>query len=191
MTVTAALAGMDEITSHVAGASRSVQAFSRSRSFEYLRSAIREMAAAGNLRALTPATFVVRRRTLVRGWAEVLKAIEQSYDRTYDPNDPNNRPRLGLPDPRYARDAQARAAAEAAIAANQQKVTRAAYYHDLAIMDMLAEATMKAELAQFRRVEPDGTDADFPALDEILRRAGLSSARRAKIDAMFDAHPGP
>ena len=44
---------------------------------------------------------------------------------------------------------------------------------------------MKAALDLWRRVEPNGTPADFEALDAILQQAGLSTARRTKIDAMF------
>ncbi len=180
----------DNVTVHVAVASRAAQAFSRSHSLLDLRPAIDEMVSAGNLPGFKPDTFVAQRRTLVRGWAQVLKAIEQSYDPTYDPNDRNNWPVWGVPDPQYIKDPQTRAAAVAALAANDQKVKRMSYYHDLHVLDRLAQTTLKVELDQLRRLAPDGTDADFAALDAILQQAGLSSALRTKVNAMFYARSG-
>lgn len=180
----------DEITVHVSSSSRAVQAFSSSHSLADLRTAVDEMVAAGNLHALKPDTFVAQRRTLVRGWGQVFKAIEDSYDPTYDPNDRNNWPAWGLPDPQGVQDPKARAAAVAAITANQQKIKRASYYHDLNVIDLIAQNALKVQLNQFRKVEPDGTDADFAGLDGILQRSGLSHARRMKINAMFYARPG-
>lgn len=180
----------DNVTAHVGDASRAAQAFSRSHSFVDIRSAIDAMVSAGNLPGFKSGTFVAQRRTLVGGWAQVLKAIEQSYDPTYDPNDRNNWPVWGLPDPQYIKDPQTRAAAVAALAANDQKVKRMSYYHDLHVLDALAQNTLKMELDQLRRMAPDGTDADFAALDAILQRAGLSSALRTKIDSLFYARPG-
>jgi hypothetical protein len=168
----------DNVTVHVGAASRSAQAFTRSHAFVDLRAAIDEMVSAGNLPGFQPDTFVAQRRTLVGGWAHVLKAIKQSYDPTYDPNDRNNWPVWGLTDPQYAKDPQTRAAAVAALAANDQKVKRMSFYHDLHVLDLLAQNTLKVELDQLRRLAPDGTDADVAALDTILQQAGLSSALR-------------
>ena len=64
------------------------------------------------------------------------------------------------------------------------------HYLDVQNVDLLAQSSMKAQLNQFRKVEPDGTDADFAMLDGILQQAGLSSARRTKINSMFYARPG-
>jgi hypothetical protein len=180
----------DAVTVHVGAASRAAQAFSRSHSIADLRPAIDEMVSAGNLPGFKPDTFVAQRRTFVRGWAQVLKVIEQSYDPTYDPNDRNNWPAWGFGDPQYIKDPQMQAAAVAALAANDQKVKRMAFYHDRRVLDMLAQATLKVQLDQLRRVAPDGTDADFAELDAILQQAGLSSALRTKINAMFYARPG-
>lgn len=187
---TATSPASDELSTHVDGSSRALQAYARSHAFSDLRAAVNEMEAAVNLHALKPDTFVNQRRTLVRGWAQVLKAIERSYDPTYDPNDPNNRPISGLPDPQGISDPKERAWAVAALAANPKKLERASYYHDLSIIDLRAQTLLKTSLDLFRKVEPDGTPPDFAALDGIVQRAGLSSARRTKIDAMFYARPG-
>ena len=160
----------DDVTVHTAGASRALQTYSRSHSIGDLRAAVYEMVAAGNLHALKPDTFVVQRRTVVRGWAQVLKAIEDSYDPTFDPADPKNRPVWQH--------------------ATQQQLARMNHYLDVQHVDMLAQSSLKVQLDQFRKVEPDGTDADFAALDGILQHAGLSSARRMKINSMFYARPG-
>jgi hypothetical protein len=191
VTATAATPASDEVSAHVDGSSRALQIFARSHSLADLRSAVDEMEAAVNLHALKPDNFVAQRRTLVRGWAQLVKTIEQSYDPTYDPNDRNNRPISGLPDPQSIPDPNGRAWAEAALAANSEKIRRASYYHDLLIIDMRAQTELKTSLDLFRKVEPDGTLPDFAALDGILRQAGLSTARRTKIDAMFYARPGP
>jgi hypothetical protein len=60
-------------------------------------------------------------------------------------------------------------------------------YHDLHVIDLLALNSLKVQLNQLRKFEPDGTDGDFAALDGILKEAGLSNARRLKIDTMFYA----
>ncbi|HEY0396318.1 MAG TPA: hypothetical protein VGD01_17675 [Candidatus Elarobacter sp.] len=181
----------DEVTAHANTSSRALQAFAHSRSFADLRLAVDEMEAAVNLHALKPETFVAQRRTLVRGWAQVLKAIEQSYDPAYDPNDRNNWPIRGLPDPQTIPDPTERARVAAALAANSEKIRRASYYHDLSVIDLRAQTLLKTSLDLFRKVEPDGTPADFAALDGILQQAGLSSTRRTKIDAMFYARSAP
>jgi hypothetical protein len=188
--VVAQVPATDNVTVHVGGASRAAQAFSRSHSLVDLRSAIDEMVSAGNLPGFKPDTFVAQRRTLVSGWARVLKAIEQSYDPTFDPNDRSNWPVWGLPDSKYIGDSQLRGAAVAALAANDQKVKRMSSYHDVHVLDLLAQNTLKVELDQLRKVAPDGTDADSAALDAILQQAALSRALRTKIDAMFYARAG-
>ncbi len=177
----------DNVAVHVAAASRAADTFAQSRSLADLRSAIDEMVSAANLPGFKATTFVAQRRTLVTGWAQVLKVIEQSYDPSFDPNDRTNWPVWGLPDPRSISDPALRAAAVAANAANDQKVKRISAYHDLHVLDLLAQHTMKFELDRLRTLAPDGTDADFTALDAILRRAGLSSALRTKLDTMFYA----
>jgi hypothetical protein len=189
-TTTAATPASDELATHVASSSRALQTFTRSHSFADLSSAVDEMEAASNLHALRPDTFVAQRRTYVRGWAQVLKAIEQSYDPAYNPNDPNDRPISGLPDPQSIPDPNRRATVAALVAANPQKLARASYYHDLLVIDMRAQALLRVTLDQFRKVEPDGTPPDYAALDGILQQAGLSAARRTKIDALFYARGG-
>jgi hypothetical protein len=182
---TPARAVPDEIAEHVAGSARALQMYARSHAFGDLTAAVDELEAGVNVHLLEPETFVAQRRTLVRGFTRVLKTIEQSYDPTYDPNDPKSRPKLGLSEFEGSPDPKFRAWVAAEIAANPEKIRRASYYHDLMVIDMRAQTLLKVTLDLLRKVEPSGTPADFDALDGILQQAGLSAARRAKIDAMF------
>ncbi len=65
-------------------------------------------------------------RSAVDVMVSAFKAIEQSYDPTYDPYDRNNWPIIGLRDPRDIQDPKERAWTEATLAANPQKMKRAA-----------------------------------------------------------------
>ncbi|HEY4440690.1 MAG TPA: hypothetical protein VGN14_09545 [Candidatus Elarobacter sp.] len=179
----------DYTTSRIRASACHLHAYSRSHSFEDLRSAVIEMVGAGDNRDLTkPEDFIEQRRVLVRGWAAVLAVVEQAYDPTYDPNDQSQWPILGL-NPQMIQDPDQRAAEWALVAANDEKVKRASYYHDLRIIDGLAQSSLKAQLAFFRRRAPKGTDADFATLDGIVKDAGLSDALRAKIDLLFSPPP--
>jgi hypothetical protein len=181
----------DDLQLHVANSAQALQRFADTRSLGDLRTAVDEMGFALNPDAFTAQTFVAQRRVLVRGWAKVIKTIELSYDPTYDPHDPSNAPQWGLPDPQLIHDPQARQLAIAALAENERRVKRAAYYHDLTIIDLGAQAHLRMSLALLRRIAPAGTPPDAVALDGILQDAAISSARRAKIDALFSASPGP
>jgi hypothetical protein len=174
---------------HIANSSAALQRFAASHSFADLRTAADEMGFAGDVNEFKPQTFIAQRRTLVRGWANVIRAIEQSYDPTYDPNDPANRLYWGLPDPQSIQDPKVRASAVAALAANQRNIERSAYHRQVWVLDRQAQTGLHLTLDLLRKVEPDGTPSDFAALDGILQQAGISSARRAKIDAMFYARP--
>lgn len=188
--LTEAAAG-DQLETHLTASSHYLHLYKASHSLKDLDSAVDEMGSAVNIDAFKPQTFIAQRRTLVRGWATVLRAIEQSYDPTYDPSDPNNQVIWELPDPRYIADPKAHALAVAAIAANQQNSRRAAYYHDVQNIDLRAQSLLQMSLNLLRQVEPVGTPPDFIALDGILRQAGISDTRRTKIDAMFYARPEP
>ncbi len=185
-----AIASNTALDSHVSASSQALQRFSSSRSLSDLRAAVVEMETALQLDSFPSASFVSQRRTLVRGWAAVVKTIEGAYDPTYDFNNPSNRPQWGLPDPNSITDPSAHAQAVAAVAANDVRIKKAAYYHDLSVLDATAQAALQNALDLLRSVEPEGTSADFPALDAILRQSGMSSARRAKIDALFYSRGG-
>ena len=144
----------DETAAHVDAASRALETFARSHDFGDLRSAVDEMVAAGDLRALKRETFVAQRRTFVRGWARVLKVIEQSYDPTYDPNDQKNWPITGL-NPAWAPTPEERAREEALLAANPEKLRRSYYYFDVAHIDLLAMVTLRVQLGQFSQSRTD------------------------------------
>jgi hypothetical protein len=152
---------------------------------------------------LTPGNFIATRRTFVRGWAEVLKAIEQSYDPTFDPHNPDDIPvncvtppleasgrQLPCTDPKYIVDPKARAAYVDAIAKNDEKNARAMHYTKVLLLDQQAMSSLSLTLDLLRKIAPDGASADFVQLDSILQQVGLSDARRTEIDAMFYARPG-
>jgi len=185
---------LDDANAHLAAASRAMQQFDASRAPADLRPAIDELTAASNtqvFRRLSAGAFVTQRRTLVAAWAEVLKRIQQSYDPAYDPHSRANWLVWGLPVPEYVHDPQERAAVVAAIKANDEKAKRAGAWHDVMVVDVLAQAILRVVLSQLHKVAPDGAGDDFAALDAILRRAGLSDATRENIDGCTDPFSAP
>jgi hypothetical protein len=140
----------------------------------------------------SPADYVALRRTVVQGWAEILKAIEQSYDPAFDPSNPKDLPNTCvLPDlgsvtsnvsPDQIPDPKARAAHEDALQANAVKRQRARQWHDVHMLDQEAMALLRGHLQTFAAA---GAPSDYSALDAILHQAGISSSRRAKIDKML------
>ena len=180
--------------------SQALARFASSHSMSDLRSAVDALDGTIDIGNLTPENFISTRRAIVGAYARVLKAIEQSYDPTFNPSNPADLPEVcvkapeGLPsctDPMDVKNAQARAAYVAAIQANALKANRAARYQQLYNLDQGAMVGLSMSLDLLRKVAPTNIGPDFAALDGILRQAGLSDARRAKIDAMFYARPQP
>ncbi|HTX59168.1 MAG TPA: hypothetical protein VMH02_05770, partial [Verrucomicrobiae bacterium] len=157
---------------------------------------IRTLTSAPDTATIKPKNIVSGRRTIVRAWAQVLRAIERSYDPTFNPNDPRNMPEECLipprepdgtqepscADPNDVRDPKARAAYTEAIRANDLKIERWNNYWSLKDRDDAAMTSLQMQLKLFRE---ESAPPDFAALDRILRQAGLSDARRKEIDAMF------
>ncbi len=186
-------------------AMQSLQRYKSSHSFSDLRSAIYTMQTAADIGSLTTSNFITERRTLVRGWALILKAIEQSYDPNFNPDDPNDIPDScvvpprepngrqapACADPQEVQDPQARAQYIADIRANDLKRQRTSRYRQLFNIDEAAMGSLQMALDLFRKVAPEGAAPDFAALDGILRQAGLSEVRREKLDAYFYAAAAP
>lgn len=197
----AATAGQTD--AQIAVALQALQRYDSSGSLSDLTSAVSTMDGTVNLDALTPQNFVARRRALVQAWAQILKSIEQSYDPTYNPNDPSNIPqpcvtpppdangaRLpGCSNPNVIQDPSARAKYLAAIEANKQVTQRWNNYWGLVKLDLRAMRVLQMSLQLLQSVAPDGEGADFTALDAIVQQAGISQARRAKIDGFFYQNP--
>src|SRR6185312_9538087 len=135
-----------------------------------------------------------QRRALVQGWANILRAIEQSYDPTFDveahlscpvPLEANGQQSLPCSDPSVIQDRRARVSYAASLAAYRSYVHREDQYERLGLLDRRAMSILEMSLDLFRKVAPRGTQPDFVALDRILEQAGITLARRTKIDAML------
>jgi hypothetical protein len=186
-------------------AMQALQRYSSSHSFSDLRSAISTMQTAADIGSLTPTNFIAERRTLVHGWALILKAIEQSYDPTFHPNNPSDVPNScvvpprepsgrqapACADPEEVQDPKARADYISAIKANDLKRQRTNRYRQLFNIDEEAMSSLEMTLTLLRKIAPEGATPDFPALDGILRQAGLSQSRREQIDRYFYAGGAP
>jgi len=185
--------------------SQALNRFQTTHSLNDLQAAVASMDGTIDITQLTPGNFIATRRMLVQGWAQVLKAIEQSYDPTYDPKDRNQQPSdCVVPpvepsgrrahtcgNPNDVLDPGTRAAYIDAIQQNQEKIRRSSHYITVHLLDERAMTTLSMALDLLRSLAPEGAGADFPALDNILQRARISEARRSEIDAMFYARPGP
>jgi len=158
--------------------------FNSTHSLSTLRTAIGTMYSSINTQTIAPQDLVTIRRSRMQAWAKILQAIEQSYDPTYNPNDPRQMPvdcvACTFPQGRPTADQQA--AYEAAVQANNAKEARVQHYLQVQRLDDRAMASIHAELWLF---EMAGAPPDYAALDAIFRQAGLSAARVSKIDTML------
>jgi hypothetical protein len=182
----------DQTKARIATALQGLQRYYSSHSLEDLHGAVDALTSAVDMNAIKHRNRLVRRRTVVQAWAQVLREVELSYDPTFDPNDrpatclvpPREASGRQLPscaDPSDIQDPAARAVYVAALQANDHKIQQANHYQELRNIDDDAMLSLRLNLAGFHTVTP----ADSAALDGILRRAGLSESRRTKIDAMF------
>lgn len=185
----------DETKSRVASSLDDLQRFNVTNSLDDLQASIDSLSSAVQLRTIASRHIVGRRRLVVRAWAQILHTIEASSDPTFDPTNPRDLPLMcivppreangeqlpGCADPRDLQDPVARAAYVAAIKANAAKAQRMDFQTLLRHLDDDAMLSLRLSLADFRkRARPDPA-----ALDEIVRQAGISDARRQKVDAMF------
>jgi hypothetical protein len=183
----------------ISAAQEALVRYKATHSLEDLRSVVSTMGGTVNIRELTPENLILERRNLVRAWAQILKAIEQSYDPTFDPNE-----RLACPEPPAAQGIQLppcvspaavnNPAARAAYLAELNKyygyVRRVSYYRQLRNVDDWAMLSLRMSLDLYRQVAPKGVSADFDALDTILQQAALGGARRSRIEQMLQPPVG-
>jgi hypothetical protein len=150
--------------------------------------------------AWTASNFVEARRSLARSYATVLKAIEDAYDPTYNPNDTRNLPGLCVPPPRVAgaqpcmdpkqvADPAARAKYEQAIADNERKKERLAYYMQVKLVDEHAMSDLSATLRVLSKIAPSGIGSDSQALLRIFSAAGITAHRLTGIKGMIEGKP--
>jgi hypothetical protein len=119
--------------------------------------------------------------------------IEQSYDPSFDPRNPNDLPQSciipgegGLlcgADPQEIHDLKARAAYVAALRENEAKRQRASYYVTLNHIDDDAMASLELTLKFLRIIAHKEIPPDAAALEDILQKAGLSDSRCKELDS--------
>ena len=170
----------------VTTAMRELQSFNSTHSLSTLGTAIDTLGRAADLHAIAPEDFVTSRRSLMQAWARILQTIEQSYDPTYDPNDPRQRAVDCVPCtfPQGSPTADEQPAYQAAVQANNVKIARSQHYLQVHQLDELAMANVRIDLRLF---EMAGAPPDYAALDTIFRQANLSEARLSAIDTMLNA----
>lgn len=176
-----------------------LQRYKTSHSLDDLRATLYSLQSDVDLDAMTPDNFIDARRALVRGWAKLLKQVELAYDPTFDPSRkfscplpeslPNAIGARPCSDPSIIQDAQARAEYSKKLNDMRTQLKRAGDYQQLLNFDQLAMADLALTLNLLRKVAPEAAGSDFPALDSVLQSAGLSEARRTKIDAMLYGNP--
>jgi hypothetical protein len=163
-----------------------------SRSLDDLQSTVSALTSIVDVPRMRTRHYIARRPAIVQAWAQVLRAIELSYDSTVDLNDlpvscvtpPMEASGKQLPpcaDPNEITDLQTRAKYISAIQANELKMARVNFQTRLRLIDDQAMLSLRMNLDSFRAV----THPDFVALDQILGQAGLSATRRKKIDAIL------
>jgi hypothetical protein len=185
----------DKTEARIATAMTGLQRFQSSHSLDDLRATSHALFSAVDRTAIKTGDFPARRRSVVTAFAQVLSQIEALSDPTFDPNDVKNFPQVCLTpdrepdgrqlpscaDPNDISDSATRARYVAAIKANELKIKRIGEQHTLRNLDHGTMQELQIVLRGFHSNAP----SDGVALDNILRQAGISDARRAKINAMF------
>ncbi len=88
-------------------------------------------------------------------------------------------------DPDQVADPTLRAQYASAVAANEQKRKNLSHYGAVHRLDNEATGLFAATISTLNQIAPEGAGADFNALDSILRSAGISENRMAKLDAIL------
>jgi hypothetical protein len=185
----------DQSEARIAAAMAHFERFRSSNSLADLRSASEGLSSAADPRTIKPSEIVARRRSIVSGFAQVLRQIELQTDPSFDatkpdsrppgclipPEEPSGRTLPACADPNAISDPATRAKYVAAIKANNVKVERFNKSISLYNLDNETMLNMETVLHVFHARTP----SDGPAIDNILRQTGLSEARRLKIDAMI------
>ena len=197
---TAAFQNRDRVAA-IDRAVKIAQNFKVSKSLDDFRSAMSAMNSTFDTSSLNSTNFVERRREQVRGWSEIIAAIEGAYQPGYDPFAFQNRPVncIRIPahlfcrrvDPSSIADAKARAEYVAALHANEAKEAREEQYRRIALLEDDATASLTLDLKIFGTLAKPGTPTDTSALDAIMRKSGLSGATRVLVEENSGILPSP
>jgi hypothetical protein len=145
----------------------------------YLKDAVSHTQSSWTFHSLTPENYIPTRRLIVRMWARVLRAIEDTYDPTFDPNDPSEAFVISsMPVGCCGIDAKA-------IEENNRKIARWNQWHELRNVDLRAMGGLRITLESLNSWSPPGIGNDDKALGKIIRGAGITLKRQVEIDAMF------
>ncbi len=166
-------------TSRIGVSAAALSRYAQTHALSDLRSAILGLSGTINPYSLTPQNFSATRRSLVQAWAPVIKAIESAYEPGYDPSDPKNVPSFCAPPP----TPNQALCTQAMVQQNDEKRRHWDQYADVHRLDNLAMGLFRVSIQTLNEIAPTGEGADFNALDSILRNAGISESRMAKLDA--------
>ncbi|MBV8723715.1 MAG: hypothetical protein JO078_11570 [Candidatus Eremiobacteraeota bacterium] len=184
----------------VSSALQILQRFNSSHSLKDAEEAIRTMQSAYQGYTFTPENLIARRRTLVWAWAQIIFAVQRSYDPNWNPMDPANLPERCLypppeaagqmptcDDPDAVKDPKLRAQYIRDIQANELKKTKAEEWQRHQIVDEEAMAVFEGRIDFLHEMSPKGVPSDAAALDGIVREANLSDATRETLHRYFCA----
>lgn len=182
----------DQTESRIALAMAGYERFQTSHSAEDLRKTAFELIKTIDQRALRTGDVIGHRRSIVSAYAKVLKAVDGLSDPSFipdhppsicvmPPREPDGHQAPACADPKTVRDPGARAQYIAAI--EQRSAEIRSYNAQMQIVGIANEVlgTLEIVLHRFHARAPD----DSAALDEILRKSGITDARRAQIHAMY------
>jgi hypothetical protein len=182
----------DQTESRIAAAMAGYQRFQSTHSIEDLRATSHALYSAIDQRALITGDVVGHRRSVLAAYARVLQQIDAISDPAFNPSElpslcvtpprePSGRQLPACADPKDISDPATRAQYAAAVNANAAKLERR---NAQARVYLVGDETMSLLEIVLRRFHSRAS-ADTTALDDILRRAGLSEARRSRIHSMF------
>jgi hypothetical protein len=182
----------DQTESRIAAAMAGLHRFQSSHSNDDLRATAHALFSAIDQRALRLGDVPRHRRSVVAAYAQLLAQIDGLSDPTFDrselpmlcatpPREPNGRQLPACADPKDISDSATRAQYVAAIDANSVKIQRRNAQAALHLLGDETTSLLEIVLRRFHIRVP----SDTAALDDILRRAGLSEARRSMIHSMF------
>jgi hypothetical protein len=92
-------------------------------------------------------------------------------------------------DPKQVADPAARAKYEQAIADNERKKERLAYYMQVKLVDEHAMSDLSATLRVLSKIAPSGIGSDSQALLRIFSAAGITAHRLTGIKGMIEGKP--
>ena len=190
--VTGQTSSDDQTSTRIATALGWFDRFQTSRSPEDLRKTAFELVKVADQRALRTGDVIGHRRSIVAAYAKVLQAADSLGDPSFDPDqrpsscvtpprEPNGRQAPACAAPSDVLDPTARAQYEAAIDANSAKIR---YFNAQMQIVSVTNETMSLLGIVLHRFHTRAAD-DAAALDDILRKSGISASRREQIHAMY------